>query len=169
MNDYNGFKKIAQKNVLSTDETCEILGRTRQQLNNYVKSGSLEILKSTKNGNLFWRPDVYYLAKQIHKERIRHHHEILGGSTSQAYQAAKNLNLNPREISEIYVFFEEKDAIEKDFYYLDTLETPDTLIAIHAPNFVIIMEDETEYWFDGFNCGYGGEGPSGTEDILDYW
>ena len=62
-----------------------------------------------------------------------------------------------------------KDAIEKDFYYLDTLETPDTLIAIHAPNFVIIMEDETEYWFDGFNCGYGGEGPSGTEDILDYW
>lgn len=169
MNDYNGFKKIAQQNVLSTDETCEILGRTRQQLNNYVKSGSLEILKSTKNGNLFWRPDVYYLAKQIHKERIRHHHEILGGSTSQAYQAAKNLNLNPREISEIYVFFEEKDAIEKDFYYLDTLETPDTLIAIHAPNFVIIMEDETEYWFDGFNCGYGGEGPSGTEDILDYW
>ena len=84
MNDYNGFKKIAQQNVLSTDETCEILGRTRQQLNNYVKSGSLEILKSTKNGNLFWRPDVYYLAKQIHKERIRHHHEILGGSTSRA-------------------------------------------------------------------------------------
>ena len=53
MNDYNGFKKIAQQNVLSTDEACEILGRTRQQLNNYIKSGRLEILKSTKNGNLF--------------------------------------------------------------------------------------------------------------------
>ena len=136
MTDYNGLKKIAQQNVLSTDEACEILGRTRQQLNNYIKSGRLEILKSTKNGNLFWRPDVFFLSKQIHQERIREHHEILGGSTSQATQAAKNLNLNPREISEIYVFFEEKDAIEKNFYCLETLETPDTLIAIQAPNFV---------------------------------
>lgn len=169
MTDYNGLKKIAQQNVLSTDEACEILGRTRQQLNNYIKSGRLEILKSTKNGNLFWRPDIFLLSKQIHQERIREHHEILGGSTSQATQAVKNLNLNPQEISEIYVFFEGKDAIEKNFYCLETLETPDTLIAIQAPNFVVIMKDETEYWFDGLNCGYSGEGPSGTETILDYW
>ena len=41
MNDYNGFKKIAQQNVLSTDEACEILGRTRQQLKMGIFFGAL--------------------------------------------------------------------------------------------------------------------------------
>lgn len=169
LNDDNGIKRIAKDNVITTDESCEILGRTRQQLNNYVRNGDIEIFKPTKNGNLFWRPDVYRLAHMIHKKRVREHHEILGGTTGQAYEAIEKLKLNPNEISEIYVFFLHNDAIQRDFYNLCAVEMPDTLIEVEAPRFVVIMNDGTEHWLEGFTCGYGGVGPSGTEDTLVRW
>lgn len=57
------LKHISQTNILTTEEVCKVLGRTRQQLSNYVKNGDIPILKKEANGNLFWRADVFDFMK----------------------------------------------------------------------------------------------------------
>ena len=39
-----GLKAMAQANVLTTEETCSILNRTRQQLNNLLRKNEIEVL-----------------------------------------------------------------------------------------------------------------------------
>lgn len=165
-NNLDGVRLAALRNILTTEETCNILGRSRQQLNNLTKSGDIEVFKSTTNGNLFWRPDVYELLRKINRERPREVHEIHGYSTDHSWEAYKELNLNKDEIDQIFVFFSHRDAILKNFYNVNVVEMPDTLTMVEAARFIIVMNDGKEYWFDGFTCGYAGQGCGGTEDVL---
>ncbi len=51
------IKKMVEANIISTDETCKILSRTRQQLSNYIKEGKIRPIKIGAV-NVFWKPDV---------------------------------------------------------------------------------------------------------------
>lgn len=64
------------------------------------------------------------------------------------------------------MFFSHRDAILKNFYNVNEVEMPDTLTMVEAARFIIVMNDGREYWFDGFTCGYSGQGCGGTEDVL---
>ena len=166
-NKYDGNRQMAIDNVLSTEETCKILGRSRQQINNLIQKGDLKVLKSLNNATLFWRPDVYKTKSIL--ERIAPHevNEIYGPYTDWALRQFESLNISPEETDEIYVFFDLNDAIRKGFFCMTGNEIPDTLIALDAPTFVIIMRDGKEHWFQGLNCGYCGTGPNGTVEILE--
>lgn len=163
---YDGEKIEAYRNILTTEEACQILGRSRQQLNNLLKRGEIEIFKSTSNGNLFWRPDVYELLRKINREQPRTIHEVYGSSTESALRAFKALDIDKDHVDEVYVFFSHMDAIFKNFYNILEVEMPDTLTAVEGTRFIIIMDYGKEYWFEGFTCGYGGVGCGGTETVL---
>ncbi len=163
----HGIREIAKNNVLATDEVCDILGITRQQVSNLVKKGKLEPLKTTKSENLFWKPEILTMLQRrkcITTEDL--HHEILGSTTRRAISAFYELGIDKEDVYEIYVYFEDMDAIQDGFFCLQNEYIPDVLCPINAPTFVIIMYDGTQYWFNGLNCGYGGEGPNGTETVL---
>ena len=63
-NNLDGVRLAALKNILTTEETCNILERSRQQLNNLIKGGDITVFKSTTNGNLFMR---FLDARQINR------------------------------------------------------------------------------------------------------
>lgn len=162
----DGVKIAAYRNIFTTEEVCNIIGRTRQQLNNLIKNGDIEVFKSTTNGNLFWRPEVYELLRKINRERPRESHHIYGSTTDKSLKAFKELNLDVSKVEQVYVFFNHRDAILKNFYNIEDVEMPDTLTNVDGARFIIIMEDNTEYWFDGLTCGYSGTGCVGTEKVL---
>lgn len=56
---------FAQEEILTTEEVCQYLGRTRQQLNNYIRKGEIIVVKVTTNGNLFLKDDVVALKNRI--------------------------------------------------------------------------------------------------------
>ncbi|MCR5837174.1 MAG: hypothetical protein K6G88_11760 [Lachnospiraceae bacterium] len=166
----DGIKKIAQDNVVTTEEACEILKRTRQQLQTYIRHGELEAFKVTSNINLYWRPEVIALSNKINQRTPSYSTVIVGdGYTDRTVKAVKELNINPDDIEEIYVFFEEYDGVSHGFYQLIDELMPNRLIPIEGAHFVVILKNGKEYWFNGVNCGYYGEGPHGTWKILTNW
>lgn len=162
----NGEKLLAAQNVLSTEEACDILGRSRQQLHNYINSGDISIFKALSNGNLFWKPDVYELLQKINRKKSRNINPILGFTTWDSLEAFKKINVRESDIDEIHVFLSEKDAIMKNFYNVVEVEMPNSLARIESARLIIIMKSGEEYWFDGFTCGYCGTGCRGTNTVL---
>jgi len=59
------MSSVIKQNILTTEEVCSILSRTRQQLNNYIKQNQITPYIKTSNGNLFWKPEVLAFAKTI--------------------------------------------------------------------------------------------------------
>ncbi len=165
--DFDGYKQIAYDNVITTEDTTKILGRTRQQINNLINSGDIAPFKKINNANLFWKPDVYELLRKINRDAPKEKHIIYGSSTERAKEAFRNLHIPKDEVEEVYVFFSDRDAIQKNFYNLAEEEIPDTLVRVEAARFIIIMNDGKEYWFQGLTCGYDGTGTAGTEYVLE--
>ena len=163
---YTIEKASAYANVLTTEETCSILNRSRQQLNNLMKQGKIKPFKSTSNGNLFWRPEVYSLLREINREVPRKYHKILGYSTHECLEKFRELKIRPENVVQVYVFFDSRDAAQYNFYNLLAEEMPNTLTEIEAARLIIVTRDDEEYWFNGFTCGYNGTGCHGTYDLL---
>ena len=51
-------KQTLLDNVMTTEEVGQYLGVTRQSINTYQRAGLLMPFKSSKGGNLYYRPDV---------------------------------------------------------------------------------------------------------------
>lgn len=52
------LREFARQNVLAIDEVCNLVNLSRQHIYTLIKKGSLEPLKQTSRGQLFWKPDV---------------------------------------------------------------------------------------------------------------
>lgn len=163
---YSGEKAIAQRNVLSTEEVCKIIGRSRQQLNNLIRHDDIEVFKTLSNGNLFWRPEVYELLRKINREQPRQVHRVYGGSTEKALRAFHTLDIDAEHVEEVYIFFSHRDAILKNFYNIKEVEMPNTLTRVEGARFILIMDSGEEVWFEGLTCGYSGAGCVGAEYAL---
>ena len=92
-------------------------------------------------------------------------HTIYGSSTDKGLRAFYELNIDPASVKEVYVFFEEWDAKLYGFYNVDGVSTENKIQLTDAPHLIIITDDE-EYWFNGFTCGYSGQGCGGTQEVL---
>ena len=68
---------FVQKEILTTEESCQLLGRTRQQLINCAKKGLIAPVKVTTNGKLYLKDDVINLKIHIETKRNRKkRHEV---------------------------------------------------------------------------------------------
>lgn len=56
---------FVQEEILTTEESCQLLGRTRQQMNNYIRKGEIAPVKITTNGSLFLKDDVIALKHRV--------------------------------------------------------------------------------------------------------
>lgn len=53
-------RKYIVDNIVTTEEACEIIGRTRQQLITIIKKGHIPVAKKTTNGNIFLKDDILF-------------------------------------------------------------------------------------------------------------
>lgn len=102
----------------------------------------------------------------VEKDKLTYH-EILGSSANKALQAFYKLEINPEEVSEVWVYYDKWDAILDGRYNLisDGKDDENKEIMLDAPRFVIKTKEQ-EYWFHGLTCGYAGQGCVGTQEIL---
>lgn len=152
------LQEIIRDSVLTTEEACDILGRTRQQLHNLINKGLIVPFKKTSNINLYWASDVYALQRKLNNFPDTEYHEIHGFTTAISLSKLRNANIDSRNIAEIYVFSNGKDAVLKGFYNVMGVEIPNMLTHIETPSFVIVMNDGKTHWFRGLMCGDECEG-----------
>lgn len=70
MNENMDARELAFENVISTEEACKIIGRTRQQLYNLIMKGDIEPLKCISRTNMFWKPDIETYLDKRNKETM---------------------------------------------------------------------------------------------------
>ena len=98
-------------------------------------------------------------------EKTMGYHKIYGSSTDKALRAFYSLNIEPEKVQQVFVFFDQWDAILRGFFNLEEDETEGKLVSLDAPRMIIITDDN-QYWFRGFTTGYAGQGCSRTEEVL---
>lgn len=161
------FDKYIKENMLFTSEVCQILGVSRQQISNLVKQGKLSPLKENANAAIFLKSDIdAYIAEKM-SWNIHYRNEIIGNGNT--FHSRKHFDLIEElhdEIVEVHLYFHSQDAMFDGYYTLQGRYQRNTLLGLEAPTCVMKLTDGKEYWYNGFNCGYGGTGPNGSYDAL---
>lgn len=161
------FDKYIKENMLFTSEVCKILGVSRQQISNLVKQGKLSPLKENANAAIFLKSDIdAYIAEKM-LWNIHYKNEIIGNGNT--FHSRKHFDLIEElhdEIVEVHLYFHNQDAMFDGYYTLQGRYQRNTLLGLEAPTCVMKLADGKEYWYNGFNCGYGGTGPNGSYDAL---
>ncbi|MBU5252952.1 hypothetical protein P9436_22010 [Lysinibacillus capsici] len=70
------------------------------------------------------------------------------------------------EITHIFVYFNDFDAILDGFYLVSENDLSD-LKSLKSARFIIRDINGNEAWFNNLNCGYGGIGPSYSQKVLE--
>lgn len=156
-----------QKEILTPQEVAKILGVSRQQVSNLVAQGKLLPAKSVPGCNLFLLEDIETYKFEKTRAQMLLPKKILGsGVTRKCNEFVKNELKDLDRIIAIYIYFDDYDAMLDGFYTTDKIAKRDTLMSIKAPTFVLKYDDLDEVWLRGYNCGYGGAGPTGSEEFL---
>lgn len=160
------IRSFLAENLLSTSEAAEILGVSRQRINNLVKSGKLSPVKQSSQGYIFLRGDVEALkARNDYNVYFRKPQFIELGDTADSMAYFKKHISELNKIDSIYVYFDPIDAAY-DWFFLPIGQYYGKLQRVVTPHLVIRDITEQEMWLGGCNCGYLGEGPHGTESVL---
>jgi len=158
--------------VLSVPEVAEKLQLTKQRIYALIKAGQLkpakadnvtlfsvsEIDRFTKARLLKAQPHInnsYYLVYFDHEETSTR-------KSTASWEIHKH-ELNC--IEEIRIYRYKQDAA-RDGYFEVGSPFFGILHDYAAPTMVIRAKNGVQLWLLGCNCGYGGEGPQGTVDIL---
>ena len=162
------IRNIIKNNVLVAAEAAELANVSRQQINNLVKKGEIVPIKNTSGGHLFYKPDVEkYVTRKIKNRNAMINCIQGGGSTRNSIRFyEENIQSRKDEITAIFIYFEKCDAIMDGFYKPYKQPNHNELVGLQSPSFVVSFLDGTEYWLDGLTCGYGGEGPGGSVEVL---
>lgn len=161
------LRDIVKNDILVVSEVSDMLGVSKQQINNLIKKGKLIPAKGTPNGYLFLRGDIDDYLQQKIKLNLQIPKEILGnGNTNKSKEYFDNVMAGYDKVQSVNIYFDRSDAIFDGYYTQAERFQRNHLIRIQAPTFVITYDDGEEFWFDGFNCGYEGEGPHGSYDVL---
>lgn len=167
----NPFKRFLARNVLLTHEVAEKLNVSRQRISILHKEGELIPIKSTANGSVYLLQDVLQfmekkglLPRYTHPSPPKYICEESGTYESVAYAEKHIAELS--SIERISIFFDPMDsAIENYFLPLEKYRYGD-LLSLSIPQMVIHDSDGNEMWLPGCNCGYGGTGPHGSDEVL---
>ena len=89
-----------------------------------------------------------------------------GGNTRRSRATWENHWNDFNDPTYILITRNHEDMIEKGYYVNTDFDSRHESHSIDQPSFVIRNHWGQELWLDGCNCGYGGEGPHGSEKIL---
>ena len=168
------MREFIKDNVLSTMESCKLLGVSRQTFNQYIKDEKAIPAKVIANGMLFYKDDIIDLADEKYKRRNARNKRMMtqicgDGSTEKSINYLKENIEDKDDVLSVKIYFERNDAIVDGYYNVDgSDEIIDKLVRVSAPHAVVTLKGDKELWVDGLLCGYGGEGPHGSERFLKY-
>lgn len=168
------MREFIKDNVLSTMESCKLLGVSRQTFNQYIKDKKAIPAKVIANGMLFYKDDIIDLADEKYKRRNARNKRIMtkicgDGSTEKSFNYLKENIGSTEDVLSVKIYFERNDAIVDGYYNVDDSdEITNKLVRVNAPHAVVTLKDGEELWVDGLLCGYGGGGPHGSERFLKY-
>lgn len=152
-------------NALFSSEAAEILQVSRQRLSAIVKEGGLSPIKKDTQGMLFLRSDV----ENYRINKTNNLSNRIVDSSSNTHQSVRFFEDHISSLSiiqSVFIYFSKVDAAISNFYMPTDFCTNKGLKYVDTPHFVIRDTTGKELWIKNCNCGYGGEGPHGTKDIL---
>ena len=162
-----------EENLLSSEETCKLLGIKRQRLAVIIanKDSGLKPIKTIRSGNIYLKEEVIaYMNSLSSKSLHGYKNELLGYNTLEAKQAVQDLidsgELIVEDIKQIDIYRYESDAIRDGLWVEDEMYLGKDISTITAPTFVFYMGSRKKFMLHGLNCGYRGEGPRGSEYVL---
>ncbi|MGG1344348.1 hypothetical protein ABE244_28070 [Bacillus toyonensis] len=168
LNERDNFKALLQKELLTSTQAAEILGVSKQRFGVVIKKNDITPIHESSQGKLFLRRDIEGIVKGIYKTPDQQNN-ILIQPSEYSNEALIFFEENKEfldEITSIYIYRFKLDAILDNFHIeLDTgFENKRLLDVPH-----LVLRDDSlgkEIWFKGLNCGYRGQGPRCTINLL---
>ena len=158
--------------VLSVPEVAEKLQLTKQRIYALIKAGQLKPAKAD-NVTLFSVSEIDRFTKsRMQKAQVKNKSSYYlvyfdrEESSTRKSKAAWKMHKNEIDcIEEIRIYRYKQDAA-RDGYYEVSRPLFGTLHAFAAPTMIIRAKNGMQLWLMSCNCGYGGESPQGTVEIL---
>lgn len=172
MEEFN-LREYIRFNVLTTAEAAEYAKVSKSMINKLVDDGIIEPVKKSPQGSWFIKADIdayindkkQDIPNRILKEEILYCEDP---RTSTCVKYFKEHRGNIGDIESIFVYFNSIDAIINGFFQVSTTYGCGDLRHLNNPLLILRDKDGKEMWLSGCNCGYGGTGPHGTAEILEY-
>jgi len=166
-NSRKNFINTLQKELLTSSQAAELLEVTKQRFGVIAKNKNLEPVHQSTQGKLYLRRDIERIKNGSNQLRSKKEPVFFekSGSTNRAILEFKKHRHLMGEITHIFVYLSQLDAILDGFYIIldNTLSDKQT---IDVPNFILRDCNGQEMWFSGLNCGYKGEGPTGSSKVI---
>lgn len=165
------IRAIIRDNALTTAEVSDILQVGKARIAKLVESGELTPIKQTTQGNLYLKAEVENYKKNK-KYGTDIDDKIVGPLFDNEGNTRGSLAFYRQHISEfediiaIYIFFNDSDAALNNFYIPSNRYYYGDLRFCNVAHMVLRDSSGKEMWLGGCNCGYGGEGPHGSAQIL---
>ncbi|MBG9730804.1 hypothetical protein ABD87_15025 [Lysinibacillus sphaericus] len=160
------LKTVLEHQLITSAKAAEILGISKQRLLKVVKSNDIEPIHQSSQGNLFMRSDIVKLKNGTIETRKKMPVLINDGSTKEAIGKIDEVISILGEITHIFVYFDSFDAILDGFYMVSEFDLSD-LKSLKSARFIIRDINGDEAWFYNLNCGYGCEGTTGSQVVLE--
>lgn len=162
----NQLKKQLEHELITSAEAAEMLEISKQRLLAVVKSKGISPVHQSSQGNLFLRSDIRKLRNGYTESKRKMPLFINNGSTNEAKSKIKEVKNILDEITHVFVYFDSFDAI-LDGFYIVSESSLEHLKEMESARFILRDINGNEAWFHNLNCGYGGEGPSGSKEVLE--
>lgn len=163
--DRDSLDLFLEKQICTQQEVAEELNISPQMVSKLVKQNKLTPLSSIRGVNVFAIDSVKEYIMKKKGEQVEAPRKIFGGTTRQFISDFEE-QIDPDRVMAVYVYSNSYDAILDGFYSVRNDEVKDQLLEIDVPNLIVKLEDLSELYFYGANCGYYGEGPRGTNKVL---
>lgn len=147
--EYEFFKK----NIISSNEACELLGISRQRLFNLVKTKELRPLIHEKAFSLFLRKDIMALK---YLTPFNTSAPIIDNSlsTTRTVEFFHNNIDQLGKIESIFIFEHQIDAAINGFFIPYDYVGNEELQFVRSPHFIIRDINGKELWLLNYNCEY---------------
>ncbi len=160
------LKMLLEQQLITSAKAAEMLEISKQRLLSVVKSNGIEPVHQSSQGNLFLRSDIVKLKNGTIETKKKTPVLINYGSVTEARGKIDEVINNLDEITHIFVYFDDFDAILDGFYLVSENDLSD-LKSLKSARFIIRDINGNEAWFNSLNCGYGGVGPSNSQKVLE--
>jgi len=165
------IKELIKNNILTTSEVSDILQVGKARIAKLNESGELTPIKQTTLGNIYLKAEVEdYKKNKKYGSNIDN--KIAGplfdrdGNTRRSLAYYREHKYELGNIIAIYIFFNDMDAAINNFYIPSDQYYYENLRYCDSPHMILRDSNGKEMWLGGCNCGYGGEGPHGSAEIL---
>ena len=176
MNNKEILQNYLQRNVLATSQITEMYGLSKQLLNHYLKLGSIKPIFEAPLGNFYLRSDVEeFLRKREENDwdiesdfrpDLIVEPEEGAGVTRTSLKFFEDNRGELGEIESVTLYQFSKDAVIHGFYRRAYNQKIGPFDCLETPKMVVRDFGGKEIWLKGCNCGYKGEGPRGSLNIL---